>query len=123
MFYDLKLNKNTFWYEKSFTMYERLVIISGFYDYLIERFQLSLIFVFVNLTGDHKIRRQKDGTRLPEPRDIQLKLFLWRSHDFPDDYNYHVNQFGQWSAHDITLLPSRSKGTIKYETYQLLSGI
>lgn len=75
------------------------------------------------LTGDHKIRRQRDGTRLPEPRDIQLKLFLWRSHDYPDVYNYHVNQFGQWSAHDITLLPPISEGMIKFEAYKLFIGI
>lgn len=55
--------------------------------------------------GNHAFRRQTDGTRLPGPRELQIALFLYRSRpDSPDHYNFHVNQFGQWTAHDITLL-------------------
>lgn len=42
---------------------------------------------------------------LPGPRELQLVLFLDRARDYPDDYNFHINQLGQWIAHDITLMP------------------
>lgn len=55
------------------------------------------------MIGDHEMRIQSDGSELPGPREVHLALFLDRTHDLPDIYNYHVNQFGQWAAHDITL--------------------
>ncbi|XP_022170843.1 peroxidase-like isoform X2 [Myzus persicae] len=60
--------------------------------------------------GDHEVRKQCNGSLLPTPRKVQLKLFLKKSDDSPDSNNYHLSQFGQWVTHDITLLPPDSSG-------------
>lgn len=44
-----------------------------------------------------------NGKDLPPPRKLQLCLFLPKSDDLEDIRNSHVNEFGQWIAHDILL--------------------
>lgn len=60
--------------------------------------------------GDHKIRKQRDGSELPGPRELHFALFWDTRRDVPADYNYHLCQFGQWVILDISLTPPISDG-------------
>lgn len=62
------------------------------------------------LTDDHKIRKQSTGNDLPGPRELQLGIFLPRSADYDDHFNFNVMQMGQWIAHDITLMFGDTSG-------------
>lgn len=75
--------------------------------------RVCLFAYFMIITDDHKVRVQSNGEKLPGPRELQLKMFLPRSCDNDDHCrNFHVNQFGQWTAHDITLMPTDYSGKI-----------
>lgn len=54
----------------------------------------------------------RDGKPLPSARTLQVGIFWMQtpSWDIPDINNYQVNQFGQYLAHDITLMPSNFAG-------------
>ncbi|XP_050059188.1 peroxidase-like isoform X3 [Aphis gossypii] len=59
--------------------------------------------------GNFSMRVQfRDGKPLPSARTLQVGIFWMQtpSWDIPDINNYQVNQFGQYLAHDITLMPS-----------------
>ncbi|XP_050540461.1 peroxidase-like isoform X2 [Daktulosphaira vitifoliae] len=59
--------------------------------------------------GEREFRRQSNGAPLPGPRELQLCL-LTENNDIYDDYNVHLMQWGQFVAHDITLLPPDDEG-------------
>lgn len=60
--------------------------------------------LIIIIIGDHTIRLQSDGSVLPGPRELQLALFLNKAQDANDSRNFHINEVGQWLAHDITLM-------------------
>ncbi|VVC28478.1 Haem peroxidase,Haem peroxidase, animal type [Cinara cedri] len=55
--------------------------------------------------GDYQFRKQADGSPLPNAREIQIKLFLDKQSRFlENDNNVLFMQWGQFIAHDVTLL-------------------
>ncbi|XP_025418034.1 peroxidase-like [Sipha flava] len=56
--------------------------------------------------GDHQIRFQSSGNKLPGPRELQLAISTISPNiiDVPEITNVHFTQMGQWLAHDITLM-------------------
>lgn len=63
--------------------------------------------MFLNLihfSDEHKVRVQSNGQKLPEPRVLQLNIFLPESRNISDFRNLNVMQVGQWATHDMSVM-------------------
>ncbi|XP_050419700.1 peroxidase-like [Adelges cooleyi] len=60
--------------------------------------------------GEREFRKQVNGLPLPGPRELQNNLFQDVSNSWFDDYNVHLMEWGQFLAHDITLMPPDGSG-------------
>lgn len=69
--------------------------------------------------GIYQFRRQSNGKSLPGARKINTELFLYNQWYDYDKLNVLLMQWGQFLAHDISLLrPDNSVGNlIKNTTY------
>ncbi|XP_050437286.1 peroxidase-like [Adelges cooleyi] len=61
--------------------------------------------VYADGNSDH-FRAQNDGIPLPNPRQLQLELFLYREKRKTDDNNQFLMPFAQLMAHDISGIPN-----------------
>ncbi|XP_025408382.1 peroxidase-like isoform X2 [Sipha flava] len=65
---------------------------------------------FIRLVGAHysdgisKLRISSDGKSLPSARKIQVQLFLYKQTNIPDINNQLLMQWGQFVAHDVSIL-------------------
>jgi hypothetical protein len=73
---------------------------------------------FIISTGDHQIRFQSSGNKLPGPRELQLAISTISPNiiDVPEITNVHFTQMGQWLAHDITLMSPDLSGKYNSDT-------
>lgn len=55
-------------------------------------------------TGIYRFRQQTNGTPLPGARKINIELFLNNQWSDYDELNVLLMQWGQFLAHDISLL-------------------
>jgi hypothetical protein len=54
--------------------------------------------------GISKLRISSDGKSLPSARKIQVQLFLYKQTNIPDINNQLLMQWGQFVAHDVSIL-------------------
>lgn len=70
-------------------------------------------FPWNNFPGKYQFRKQADGSPLPNAREIQIKVFLDKQSQYMEnEHNVLFMEWGQFIAHDITLLPGDTSGKL-----------